>query len=222
MSRQTPRKARHNRQPSNRIPVISDYESDAAAYAAVHNDYAPPPPRTNTELNLSVLQRYLPSIHTILSIAANAVIYTFNSTSESWEKSGVEGTLFVCAQAPLPEDPGQRPRACVFVLNRRGLDNVIVDLARVEHAEISGELVIMKVEADWQEGDKVLGVWIHNDQEGTRETNAATIQEAWKIARSAGPIETQGPEAGPAMQAMGRRLSLSDLFGASNGLNIGH
>ncbi|KAL9572566.1 hypothetical protein ACKAV7_003399 [Fusarium commune] len=199
MSRQTPRKARHSRQPSNRIPAVSDYESDAAA---IHADYAPPPPRTNTELNLSVLQRYLPSIHTILSIAANAVIYTFNSASESWEKSGVEGTMFVCAQSPLPEDPGQRPRACVFVLNRRGLDNVIVDLSRVTHAEVSGELVIMKVEGEWQEGDKVLGVWIHNDKDKTREVNAAIIQEAWKIARSAGPVGPQGPEAGPAMQAM--------------------
>ncbi|KAF5663242.1 Dcp1-like decapping protein [Fusarium heterosporum] len=219
MSRQTPRKGRHSRQPSNRIPAVSDYESDAAA---IHTDYAPPPPRTNTELNLSVLQRYLPSIHTILSIAANAVIYTFNSTSESWEKSGVEGTMFVCAQSPLPEDPAQVSRACVFVLNRRGLDNVIVDLSRVTHAEVSGELVIMKVEGDWESGDKVLGVWIHNDKDETREVNAAIIQEAWKIARSGDHVETQGPEAGPAMQAMGRRLSLSDLFGSANGRNIGH
>ncbi|KAI1065978.1 hypothetical protein LB507_001334 [Fusarium sp. FIESC RH6] len=220
MSRQTPRKARHSRQPSNRIPAVSDYESDAAA---IHTDsYAPPPPRTNTELNLSVLQRYLPTIHTILSIAANAVIYTFDSSTEGWKKSGVEGTMFVCAQSPLPEDPGQRPRACVFVLNRRGLDNVIVDLSRVSHAEVSGELVIMKVEGDWEEGDNVMGVWIHNDRDETREVNAAIIQEAWKIARSAGPVESQGPEAGPAMQAMGRRLSLSDLFGSGNGFNAGH
>lgn len=111
----------------------------------------------------------------------------------------------------------------MFILNRRGLDNVIVDLSRVSHAEVSGELVIMKVEGDWEEGDKVLGVWIHNDKDETREMNAAIIQEAWKIARSAGPVETtQGPEAGPAMQAMGRRLSLSDLFGTANGFNVGH
>ncbi|RBR14316.1 uncharacterized protein FIESC28_07746 [Fusarium coffeatum] len=173
MSRQTPRKARHSRQPSNRIPAVSDYESDAAA---IHTDsYAPPPPRTNTELNLSVLQRYLPTIHTILSIAANAVIYTFDSSTEGWKKSGVEGTMFVCAQSPLPEDPGQRPRACVFVLNRRGLDNVIVDLSRVSHAEVSGELVIMKVEGDWEEGDNVMGVWIHNDRDETREVASVMV-----------------------------------------------
>lgn len=226
MSRPTPRKARHSRQPSNKIPAISDYESDAAIYAAQHTDYAPPPPtRTNTELNLSVLQRYLPSIHTILSIAANAVIYTLDPTTQSWDKSGVEGTMFVCAQSPLPEDPHQSPRACVFVLNRRGLENVIVDLARASHVEISGELIIMRVEGDWEEGHKVLGVWIHNDKDDTRTMNGATIEECWKVARSAAPIEGTGPEigseAGPAMQAMGRRLSLTDLFGQPNGLGVG-
>ncbi|QKD48823.1 uncharacterized protein FOBCDRAFT_287696 [Fusarium oxysporum Fo47] len=198
MSRQTPRKARHSRQPSNRIPAVSDYESDAAA---IHADYAPPPPRTNTELNLSVLQRYLPSIHTILSIAANAVIYTFNSASESWEKSGVEGTMFVCAQSPLPEDPGQRPRACVFVLNRRGLDNVIVDLSRVTHAEVSGELVIMKVEGEWQEGDKVSSKMRQKPEveeskiERSKESQRSEVSMRSEVSvRSGGSVVSKTPE----------------------------
>ncbi|KAG6010382.1 hypothetical protein E4U21_006946 [Claviceps maximensis] len=212
MSRQTPRRARHTRQPSNLIPAVSDYESDAAA---IHASYAPPPPRTNTELNVNVLQRYLPSIQTILSIAANAVVYTFDSNSTSWDKSGIEGTMFVCAQTPLPES--NQPRACVFVLNRRALDNLIVDLARVSHVEIAGELVIFKVEGNWEEGEKVIGLWIHNDREETRQINGATIQESWKVARSSALDEDQGAdvgaEAGPAMQAIGRRLSVKDLFG---------
>ncbi|KAL6799405.1 PH domain-like protein [Trichoderma sp. SZMC 28013] len=210
MSRATPRKPRHNRHPSNRIPAISDYESDAAV---VTSAYEAPPPRTNTELNLSVLQRYLPSISRILSIAANAVVYTFDSTAQSWEKSGIEGTMFVCAQTPLPEDVDHRPRACVFVLSRRGLDNVVVDLARVGHVELMGELVILKVEGDWEEDEKVLGVWIHNDEENTRATNGAIIEESWKIARAAGTVSNEGPEAGPAMQAIGRPLTLNELFG---------
>lgn len=216
MSRQTPRKARYTRQPSNLIPAVSDYESDAAAVQA---HYAPPPPRTNTELNVGVLQRYLPSVQAILSIAANAVVYTFDSSSSSWDKSGVEGTMFVCAQSPLSES--HQPRACVFVLNRRALDNLVVDLARVSHVEIAGELVILQVDGNWQEGDKVVGLWIHNDRDETREINGAMIQESWKVARSSSLDEDQGshvgPEAGPAMQAVGRRLPLSDLFGGQHG-----
>ncbi|KAJ6786001.1 hypothetical protein PWT90_07637 [Aphanocladium album] len=212
MSRATPRKTRgHKRQPSNLIPAVSDYESDAAA---IQQTYAPPPPRTNTELNVSVLQRYVPSIHSILSIAANAVVYTFDSVAESWDKSGVEGTLFVCTQSPLPGDPNHTPRACVFVLNRRGLGNVIVDLAQVSHVEIAGELVILRVEGAWEGGERVLGVWIHNDREETRQVNGAMIQECWGVARSAGAVEDQRQEAGPAMQAIGRPLTLNELFGS--------
>ncbi|PHH92944.1 hypothetical protein CDD83_3434 [Cordyceps sp. RAO-2017] len=215
-----PRKApRHSRQPSNLIPAVSDYDSDAAAAIRASASYAPPPPRTNTELNLSVLQRYLPSIQSILSIAANAVVYTFAAASESWDKSGIEGTLFVCAQSSLPDDASHRPRACVFVLNRRSLDNLVVDLARVTHVEIMDELIILRVEGDREEGEKVLGIWIHNDKDETRETNGAVIQESWKAVRSGGTVEEQGPEAGPAMQAIGRRLSLSDLFGKPNDAN---
>ncbi|KAM0739567.1 hypothetical protein ACQRIT_004751 [Beauveria bassiana] len=213
MSRATPRKARgHNRQSSNLMPA-SDYESDAAA-AAAQQTYAPPPPRTNTELNVSVLQRYVPSIYNILSIAANAVVYTFDSATESWNKSGVEGTLFVCTQSPLPGDPNNTPRACVFVLNRRGLGNVIVDLAQVSHVEIAGELVILRVEGAWEGGERVLGIWMHNDREETRQVNAAMIQECWGVVRSAGAVDDQRQEAGPAMQAIGRPLTMNELFGS--------
>lgn len=216
MSRQTPRKARgHKRQPSNLIPV-SDYESDAAA---MQQAYAPPPPRTNTELNASVLQRYVPSIHSILSIAANAVLYTFDSVDETWDKSGVEGTLFVCTQSPLASDPSAAPRACVFILNRRGLGNVIVDLAQVSDVEMTGELVILRVQGEWEGGERVLGIWIHNDREETREVNGAMIQECWGVARSAGAVEDR-QDAGPAMQAIGRPLTLNELFGSA--ANQGH
>lgn len=214
MSRATPRKAKHRRQPSNLIAAVSDCESDAAAMA---QNYAPPPPtRTNTDLNLSVLQHYIPSIHSILSIAANAVVYTFDSVSQSWEKSGIEGTMFVCAQTPIASDPSNRPRACVFVLSRRSLDNVVVDLARVSHVEIMGELVILRVEGDWEEGEKVLGLWIHNDKEETRAINGAMIEESWKVARAGGSVDSHGAEAGPATQAIGKSLTLNELFASQN------
>lgn len=207
------------------IPAVSDYESDAAAAAAIQAAYAPPPPRTNTELNVSVLQRYLPSVQAILSIAANAVVYAFDPDASSWDKSGIEGTLFVCTQSPVPGT--RQPRACVFVLNRRALDNLIVDLARVSHVEISGELVMLKVDdGGWQQGDKVVGLWIHNDEDDTRQINGAMIQETWKVARSTGPLdEKQGPEAAPdaasdagaGTKAVGKRVSMRDLFAAQHG-----
>lgn len=225
MSKQTPRKPRHTRHPSNRIPAVSDYESDHPTPGLGDPDgYAPPPPRTNTDLNLSVLQRYLPSVHNILTVAANAVIYTFNAPKEQWDKSGVEGTMFVCLQSPYPDDPQQRARACVFVLSRRGLENVTVELSMVSHVEVMGELVILQVEGTGApEEDKVVGIWVHNEKADTRESTAAMITEAWKVARLAGRADEGEAEAGPAMQAIGSgRLTVDDLFRSQQGTNAAH
>ncbi|KAJ9133822.1 Dcp1-like decapping family protein [Pleurostoma richardsiae] len=251
MSRSTPRKSRHRHNPSSgggggagvngtRMVVASDYESDAAHY--METRVAPPAPhllgRTNTELNLSVLQRYLPSVRSILSIAANAVVYIFIPETQSWDKSGAEGTLFVCEQEPVFTGTTSLPRSCVFVLNRRGLDNVVVDLAKVSHCEVTAELLIFKLEdtndaganeggaADETDGSpKVVGIWIHADQDDTREVNAAIIQELWRqvrlaaqsVAPSESPSDGVAAQArheslSPAMQAMGRKVSLTDLF----------
>ncbi|KAG6099728.1 hypothetical protein E4U31_004286 [Claviceps sp. LM219 group G6] len=214
MSRSTPRKAPHTRQLSNQIPTVSDYESDAIA---IHTSYAPPPPRTNTELNVNVLQRHVPSIHTILSIAANAVVYDFDSSKVRWEKNGIEGTLFVCAQTPLPGR--SRPRACVFVLNRRALDNLVVDLAMVAHVELLNEVIILQVEGShWTEDGKVIGIWIHNDRDETRQVNFVTMRESWKLAQAPSLDEQDRaaygePGTEPARRALFRRLSIEDLFG---------
>ncbi|TDZ16042.1 mRNA-decapping enzyme 1B [Colletotrichum orbiculare MAFF 240422] len=233
MSRQTPRRrGGHNQGHVRHLsatgprPVQSDYESDAAAYLDAH----PPAPhfaRSNTDLNLSVLRRYLPSINATLSIAANAVVYTFNPSLPGWDKTGIEGTYFLCMQDPLPGSPV--PRACIFVLNRRGLENVILNLDDVADFEVMDEIYIFRLrQADGaaDEENKVMGIWIHADEENTRVLNAGLIEELLKQIRqyageqggtggAGAPAQTE--ELGPAMQAIGRKLSLSDLFGAQNG-----
>lgn len=237
MSRLTPRKSRHRHQPSGggpRTVAASDYESDAAHYLEARD--LPPPPhlphRTNTELNLSVLRRYLPSIRSIVSIAANAVVYIISPTTQTWEKSGVEGTLFVCEQEPVTVSGHLMPRACVFVLNRRGLDNLVVELCMATECEVTDELITFNVEGTdhtavtdsdvdpgSEENRRVIGLWIHADQDDTREVNAAIIQDVWRQSRlitTLGETETREAEVGGPGD-MGRRLSITELFGQSNG-----
>jgi hypothetical protein len=237
MSRQTPkRRQNHTRQPSGpRIAQASDYESDAAHYLENH----PPAPkhfhRTNTELNLGVLKRYVPSITTIIAIAANAVIYTFLTETQGWERSGVEGTLFVCSQEPSPATG--EPRFCLFILNRRGLNNIMVDLATVQECDItSGELTIMHVESnEVGEDDKIVGVWMHADSEDTRQVNMNIIHGLWEQAKEARkqaqnlhvsdlhdninhPSHLDREQSvGPAVQVMGKSLSIAQLFASQGG-----
>ena len=105
----------------------------------------PLPLRSNEELNLSVLRRHNPSINTILSLAPYAVVYIFSPATRQWEKSGVEGTMFVCqlVQGPLGEE-----RYSIFVLNRRGLDNFDIPLTDGENVELTEEYVILKTDSN--------------------------------------------------------------------------
>lgn len=253
MSRQTPRKSRHRHNPSTgsasgaypRHVPASDYESDVAHYHETLGSStitAAMAQRTNTELNLGVLQRYLPSITEIHAVASNAVIYLFDTSSQEWDKSGVEGTMFICKQEPLTVGNHTLPRACVFILNRKGLDNAIINLANVDHCEFNSELIIMRLEqatsalkTKGQEpsspdaAPKVLGLWVHTDESEVKEevqkAFANRIQGLWaevNQAQSAAAaeekavpmaMEQEKNRVGPALQAIGRRVSISDLFG---------
>jgi hypothetical protein len=210
----TPRKPRgrpqgHHRN-SSLLPA-SDYESDIPnTYTTAH---VAPPTRTNTELNISVLRRYNPSIRSILSIAANAVVYIFTPSTEQWEKSGVEGTLFVCDQE-LTATSGE-DSYCIVVFNRRGLENLILDLGQMQDVELTAELLTLRFSEHGDGAPKVMGIWIHADKDDTRELNASLIQQCWERARASGmergnmiPDTVQEPES----VAMGRRISLRDLF----------
>lgn len=106
----------------------------------------PPPLRTNADLNLSVLRRHNHHITSILSIAPYAVIYTFNPSSQTWEKSGIEGSLFVCQLAPQlsPDSPTFIERYTVHVLNRRGLDNFSLELTTPNEIEVTEEYIILQ------------------------------------------------------------------------------
>ncbi|KAK2734636.1 hypothetical protein FQN55_002559 [Onygenales sp. PD_40] len=151
-----PPRSAHNRNPSN-LAQPSDYESDAQNYyvsdsaalngssMATDPSEIKPPSRTNEELNLAVLQRHDPAVHSILSLAPYAVVYIFSATTQLWEKSGIEGTMFLCqlTQGELGEE-----RYSVLVLNRRGMQNFEAKLTDGDDVEITEEYVILKVDGE--------------------------------------------------------------------------
>ncbi|KAI9700317.1 MAG: hypothetical protein M1836_002332 [Candelina mexicana] len=212
----TPRKTkpRHNQ--------ASDYESDANYLT----DAVPPPARTNAELNLSVLRRHNPAVASILSIAPYAVVYVFSPTSQQWEKSGIEGTLFVNQLSPSDTGVG---RYSVMLLNRRGLENFEAGLLKGSDVEITEEYVILRA----NDGQQIYGLWIFSEPEpsstaNTRVINAQIIQDCAiraeasmksviqnsqqeNIRPDANADETEEDGAGGV--PMGRQLSLRELFG---------
>lgn len=235
----TPRKAqrhRHNHSQSHLQQPIqaSDYDSEVP-YTAPESV----PVRSNNELNLTVLRRYDPSITTILSVAASCQIYNYFPADGTWDKAEIAGTLFVCQMSPFSATTvGGRERFCVALLNKKGLDNLIIDMQDVLEVELKDEFMIIRFLERGQAGlngpideEKVLGFYIHADQADTRELNCTLVKGLWERVKEGAVLEalergTQemggnesfeevGFESGSTSGAVlpGRRLSLKDLFG---------
>ena len=137
------------RRPNHRThrSIISDYdESDANYLSDVAAAAALPPPaeRTDEQLNISVLQRHNPDVVSLEYVAPYAVVYVFSPEQQAWEKSGVEGTAFLCGLRPSAR---LARRFAVTVLNRRGLDNFQLELLAAGDVEITEEYVILQSSA---------------------------------------------------------------------------
>ncbi|KAF2490422.1 PH domain-like protein [Lophium mytilinum] len=213
----------------NPPPVqASDYETDAPALL----DLPTPPPRSNDQLNLSVIRRHNPSVAEILSIAPYAVVYLFSGTTQQWEKCGIEGTLFICELTPSPTGA---QRYCVTILNRRGLDNFYTELLSGDDVENTEDYIILQVTGDG--APKIYGLWIFSEPEPSSTANMRTmtaqlIQEcATGAEESRKRIEMRGGASSHEEEEtedeeeesvpMGRQLSLRELFGQQRAQDSG-
>jgi len=212
----TPRKPGRQRQQQKTGPTpliqASDYESDAMNY---QSDALPPASRTNTELNLAVLSRYIPNVRSVVTIAANAVLYSFNTTAANWEKVAIEGTFFVTSDYDLEIETGNETFT-LMILNRRGLNNLVVEIGNLLDVEVTDDLLIVGMKGEeGEEERKVMGIWIHEDKDGIRKEISTKIKELWDKIMAVRESTQQGfAEKQPQGDTLtGRRLSLSEMFG---------
>jgi hypothetical protein len=210
-----PHKAKARGHQPQAPPQPSDYETDAPPPVL---DVPLPPPRSNEELNFSVLHRTYPDLIAIEHVTPYAALYTFNLANQQWEKVGIEGTLFLCQLTPSPIGA---ERYCAVILNRRGLDNFYIDLTSSEDMEITDPYVILQ-------GDLVYGIWIFADPPPASTANcrvetaekmmaiadrAKASREAKERAGKSGVREATEQTEAASSAPMGRQLSLRELFG---------
>ncbi|XP_041709578.2 LOW QUALITY PROTEIN: mRNA-decapping enzyme 1B [Coregonus clupeaformis] len=69
------------------------------------------------DISLAALQRQDPYINNIVDVASQVALYTFNNRSNEWEKTDVEGTLFVYTRLASP-------RHGFTIMNRLNMENL--------------------------------------------------------------------------------------------------
>ena len=206
----SPQHARHGHHQS----LISDHESDGHYLSDIPG---PPSVRTNEELNLSVISRYRSDAIMLEYVVPYVVVYTFSPESLAWEKSGMEGSTFLCRLSPNAE---YDYRCAVIVLNRRGLDNLNIELCSNETVDITDEYVIIKHETPEQ--TDIYGLWVFREPPPSStafhpEAFAAKVQECVRRAeasrRKPAPAPQNDYQEQESSVPMGRQISLRELFG---------
>ena len=209
----TPRKPKYQQLQQQQVALQpSDYESDLNN---ISDAIPPPPSRTDHELNISVLKRHDNSVVSLEYVTPYAVVYVFSPTTQQWEKSGIEGTAFVCGLTPNDESVY---RYAVIVLNRRGLENFSIELRSTNDVEITEEYVILQSERDGV--PQVHGLWVFCEPPPAstsqqREATARKIQECAARGELGRKLveEQQASTQAQTDNAMSRSLSLRELFG---------
>lgn len=158
-------------------PIVSDYETDT--YTTDQNIAPPVEQLSNAQLNHQVLQRWCPELQTILAISNFASLYNINPETGAWEKSELQGPLFVC-QLQHPT----RPWYQVIILNRKNPENLHLDITSSENIEVASNFLIVHVEGG--EGQTV-GIWMYSDEETPAENKSEAI--ATKIKECALQVE---------------------------------
>lgn len=200
------------------VVAHSDFESDNPAQEAMPVTELRRYDNTN-DLNHSVLRRYVPSLNAILSIASFCVLYAFNPVNQAWEKLGVDGSLFVNSLTP---DADGVARFNIVVLNRRGTDPnaFTIEIKTANDVELTDEYIILQDQAE--DGSlKIYGLWIFTEPHPSstamaREINGQMIKQCAMMADTSRKIAMQNAQSSdeePQSVAMGRQLSLRELFG---------
>ncbi|KAK3956128.1 Swi5-domain-containing protein [Pseudoneurospora amorphoporcata] len=207
-----------SRESAARYAQQSDYDSDAinSSYAVQPSDaenrmydpknYVPEvdgsatyahTTRTNYELNMSVLKRYVSGLRAILLTCSFVRLYEWSPTTNSWELRDVEGPMFLCECDPIVLPNGHElPQTNLFVLNRRSMENLTINLSKVEMYEATNEKFLsLMMEADEAGPGRALGFHLHSTEEKeagdsqgqclVENPDWGLIEEHWVKARAA-------------------------------------
>ncbi|KAJ6263925.1 hypothetical protein Dda_0062 [Drechslerella dactyloides] len=144
----------HRRQPSQ--PHTSSGPSLQQLHA-VHD--APASLEQLTALNTPVLQRFVPSL--IRIVLATSYCTAFKITNGNWEKLDIEGPLFLLELNPYHQafyPPGMDPKIApgmgryhAFVMNRKGINNLLIPLPRKSENVDTTNSVLVSMLMTWED-----------------------------------------------------------------------
>ncbi|KAG8438805.1 hypothetical protein GDO86_005120 [Hymenochirus boettgeri] len=108
------------------------------------------------DISLAALQHYDPYIQGIVDVASQVALYTFSQTTNEWEKTDVEGTLFVYTRSASPKHG-------FTILNRLSMENRTEPITKDLDFQLQDPFLLYR-----NARFSIFGIWFYDKDECQR------------------------------------------------------
>uniref|UniRef100_A0A8C3IVM9 5'-(N(7)-methylguanosine 5'-triphospho)-[mRNA] hydrolase n=1 Tax=Chrysemys picta bellii TaxID=8478 RepID=A0A8C3IVM9_CHRPI len=129
------------------------------------------------DISLAALQRHDPYISSIVDVASQVALYTFGHRANEWEKTDVEGTLFVYTRSASP-------RHGFTIMNRLSMENRTEPITKDLDFQLQDPFLLYR-----NARLSIYGIWFYDKEECQRIAELMknlTQQEQFKARHGAG------------------------------------
>lgn len=111
---------------------------------------------TELRMNVAALKRVDPYVKDILDSATHVALYTFNSDSNAWEKTDVEGALFVYGR-------NGEPYHGIVIMNRLNTNNLVEPVSNGLDFQLQEPFLLYR-----NAKSRIYGIWFYDKDECIR------------------------------------------------------
>ncbi|KAK0174992.1 hypothetical protein PV327_008778 [Microctonus hyperodae] len=111
---------------------------------------------TEFKMNVAALKRVDPYIKDILETATHVALYTFNSDNNEWEKTDIEGALFVYSR-------NGEPFNSILIMNRLNTNNLVEPVTQGLDLQLQEPFLLYK-----NSKCQIYGIWFYDKDECIR------------------------------------------------------
>ncbi|XP_069484741.1 mRNA-decapping enzyme 1B [Ambystoma mexicanum] len=108
------------------------------------------------DISLAALRRHDPYIRGIVDVASQVALYTFSHTANEWEKTDVEGTLFVYTRSASPKHG-------FTIMNRLSMENRTEPITKDLDFQLQDPFLLYK-----NARFSIYGIWFYDKEECQR------------------------------------------------------
>ncbi|XP_076285369.1 decapping mRNA 1 isoform X1 [Lasioglossum baleicum] len=143
---------------------------------------------TELRMNVAALKRVDPYVKDILGTATHVALYTFNAVNNEWEKTDIEGALFVYSR-------NGEPYNSILIMNRLNTNNLVEPVTQGLDLQLQEPFLLYK-----NSRCNIYGIWFYDKEECVRigamlnklvkdseENRKASSKTAANVKKSSGP-----------------------------------